>query len=61
MFTLGMQVAILIVVALNAVNMIRTWKANAKMLELIMAYRREIAWLTARIEMIEQQREGPIA
>jgi hypothetical protein len=59
-FTLGMQIAILIVVAGAVWSGVKTRQNIGEMLRALYEYRREISWLTARIEVIEQKAKGQV-
>ncbi len=52
--TLGMQFVILFFVAGSAWEAYRGYKTNKQTLDAIRQYRREIGWLTTRLEMLEQ-------
>jgi cell division protein FtsB len=57
-FTLGMQFVILIAVGWSGWSAVQTYKNTKRMTELIGQYRREIEWLTARIEALEGKANG---
>jgi hypothetical protein len=59
-FMLGVQIAILILVAVNAVFAFRTTKNTRQAALLVEQYRREIGWLTERMGMLEQRVPGAI-
>jgi hypothetical protein len=56
--TLVMQILILFVVGWSCLWALRTKKATAATLQAIYEYRREISWLTARLEALEQKAKG---
>jgi hypothetical protein len=52
--TFGMQIAILIVVAGAVWSAFKTRKNIGEMLQALYGYRREIAWMEARLEALEK-------
>jgi len=58
--TLVMQIVILIFVAGSAWYAYTTRKNIGEMLKALYEYRREIAWMTARIEALEQKAKGQV-
>jgi hypothetical protein len=57
-FTLGMQIAILIVVAGAVWSGFKTRQNIGEMLRALYEYRREISWMTARLEALENQQKA---
>lgn len=57
-FTMGMQFVILIVIGWSTWGAYQTYKNTKRTTELIGLYRREIEWLTARIEALEGKANG---
>lgn len=55
--TLGMQFLILFFVTGSAVNAHRAYRTNKQTLDAIAQYRREIGWLTTRLETLEQSQQ----
>lgn len=55
--TLGMQFLILFFIAGSGVQAHRAYKTNKLTLDAIAQYRREIGWLTTRLEMLEQSQQ----
>ena len=59
-FTLGMQIAVLITVAGGAWYTALTQKAARDTLNALTVYRREVEWMTARLEALEQKEKGQV-
>jgi hypothetical protein len=59
-FTLGMQIAVLITVAGGAWYAALTQKAARDTLNALTVYRREVEWMTARLEALEQKEKGQV-
>jgi hypothetical protein len=56
-FTLATQVATLVLIGLSSWNVSRTVKLSRQVTKLIEGYRSELGWLTARIELLEVERQ----
>jgi hypothetical protein len=57
--TLALQIWILFMVAGSSWYAFQTKKNIGKALQAFYEYRREVAWLVARIEVLEQKAKGP--
>jgi hypothetical protein len=56
--TLVMQILILIIISSSFLYSLRTKRKIGKTLEAIYQYRREIAWMEARLDALEKKNDG---
>lgn len=56
--TLGLQALILFTVSASCWLALHTMRLNRQIAQLIMQYRREIEWLTARMDTLERARQS---
>jgi cell division protein FtsB len=60
-FTLATQVATLVLIGLSSWNVSRTVKLSRQVTKAIEGYRSELGWLTARLELLEAERQTRMA
>jgi high-affinity Fe2+/Pb2+ permease len=58
--TLALQIVVLMMIMVSNWHLRRANKATQQAMQMLQQYRREIGWLTERMEMLEHQVPGAI-